>query len=37
MSQVPGFLKLVLAKERRYVDLVVVEKKKQKSTYKYCI
>ncbi|EEM95344.1 hypothetical protein bthur0013_31660 [Bacillus thuringiensis IBL 200] len=37
MSQVPGFLKLVLAKERRYVDLVVVEKKKQKSTYTYCI
>ena len=27
MSQIPGFLKFVLAKERRYVYLVVAEKK----------
>ncbi len=30
MSQVPGFLKFVLAKERRYVYLVVAEKKNKK-------
>ncbi|MEB8649476.1 hypothetical protein P4388_29200 [Bacillus thuringiensis] len=30
MSQVPGFLKFVLAKERRYVYLVVAEKKYKK-------
>ena len=30
MSQVPGFLKFVLAKERRYVYLVVGEKKNKK-------
>lgn len=27
LSQVPGFLKFVLAKERRYVYLAVAEKK----------
>ncbi|PGU38608.1 hypothetical protein COD91_26580 [Bacillus cereus] len=30
MSQVPGFLKFVLAKERRYVYLVIAEKKNKK-------
>ncbi|PFZ89271.1 hypothetical protein [Bacillus wiedmannii] len=30
MSQVPGFLKFVLANERRYVYLVVAEKKNKK-------
>ncbi|MBE5091030.1 hypothetical protein IGI03_23780 [Bacillus thuringiensis] len=30
MSQVPGFLKFVLAKERWYVYLVVAEKKNKK-------
>jgi len=30
VSQVPGFLKFVLAKERRYVYLVVAEKKNKK-------
>lgn len=30
MSQVPGFLKFVLVKERRYVYLVVAEKKNKK-------
>lgn len=30
MSRVPGFLKFVLAKERRYVYLVVAEKKNKK-------
>ncbi|WP_242285096.1 hypothetical protein [Bacillus cereus group sp. BfR-BA-01394] len=30
MSQVPGFLKFVLAKERRYVYLAVAEKKNKK-------
>ncbi|EXY04794.1 hypothetical protein P4I81_28980 [Bacillus cereus] len=30
MSQVSGFLKFVLAKERRYVYLVVAEKKNKK-------
>ncbi|HDR4908724.1 hypothetical protein [Bacillus cereus] len=30
MSQVPGFLKFVLANERRYVYLVVAEKKYKK-------
>ncbi|PFV91616.1 hypothetical protein COL21_21605 [Bacillus thuringiensis] len=30
MSQVPEFLKFVLAKERRYVYLVVAEKKNKK-------
>ncbi|MDA2358778.1 hypothetical protein PDN49_29210 [Bacillus cereus] len=30
MSQVPGFLKFVLAKERRYVYLVVAKKKNKK-------
>ncbi|UYW71968.1 hypothetical protein [Bacillus cereus] len=30
MSQVPGFLKFVLAKERRYVYLAVAEKKNKR-------
>lgn len=30
MSQMPGFLKFVLAKERRYVYLVVAEKKNKR-------
>lgn len=30
MSQIPGFLKFVLAKERRYVYLVVAEKKNKR-------
>ncbi|QKH04973.1 hypothetical protein FOC93_01925 (plasmid) [Bacillus cereus] len=30
MSQIPGFLKFVLAKERRYVYLAVAEKKNKK-------
>ncbi len=30
LSQVPGFLKFVLAKERRYVYLAVAEKKNKK-------
>ncbi|WP_336770944.1 hypothetical protein [Bacillus bombysepticus] len=34
MSQIPGFLKFVLAKKRRYVYLVVAEKKnKQVKTH----
>ncbi|WP_242281006.1 hypothetical protein [Bacillus cereus group sp. BfR-BA-01347] len=40
MSQVPGFLKFVLAKERRYVYLVVAEKKNKKvhthMVYRFC-
>ena len=30
MSQIPGFLKFVLAKERRYVYLAVAEKKNKR-------
>lgn len=30
MSQIPGFLKFVLAKKRRYVYLVVAEKKNKR-------
>ncbi|MDR5047126.1 MULTISPECIES: hypothetical protein [Bacillus cereus group] len=33
MSQIPGFLKFVLAKKRRYVYWVVAEKNKQVKTH----
>jgi hypothetical protein len=37
VSQVPGFLKFVLAKERRYVYLVVAEKKNKKKVHTHMV